>query len=393
MPRHERIRPPREPHQGRPSQNKTDDHDASPIHRSDAGHRRAGGSPDRAASGPGAEPDLPQELTRPGEVAQPPEGVSRERDAKNWTLTWTPVATIGTGIRTSGQRSTLKPGGGNNGDDSDLNYAAGDAFSRVVKLNSEFKAVHRSGLGVELDGYAWYDDAQLNGNVAHGNNPSNYQPNAPLSDRGFARGARFQGAQVLGAYVFGTAAIGDGSADFKIGKLSLERERGFSFSGGSRDLETRTPPQPRVPARWPTRARSRSGPRPRAGTSRRRSSSRPSCSSSPRAQCRRAAAPSPRCWTSPPRLRPRVLQQRAERAAERRPRHLHRARPGHRAQEPTGSIRPGRELRGARDRHPLRRAGREVPLARRLRERAQGHGPGPAAGATYQIEHPADKSC
>ncbi|MBO9687293.1 MAG: DUF1302 family protein [Mitsuaria chitosanitabida] len=181
----------------------------------------------------------PQELTRPGELAQPPQGVSRERDAKDWTLTWTPVATLGTGIRTSRQRATLVPGGSNNGDDSDLNYAAGDTFSRVVKLNSEFKAVHRSGLGLELDGYAWYDDAQLHGKVAHGNNPSNYQPDAPLSDRGFARGARFQGAQVLGAYLFGTTAVGEGSAEFKLGKLSLERERGFSFTGGSRDLETR----------------------------------------------------------------------------------------------------------------------------------------------------------
>jgi len=157
----------------------------------------------------------------------------------SWALESINYVTMGVGVRTHEQKAGLAPGGKNNTDDSDLNYRVGDSFSRVAKITSMFKAVHASGIGFSLGGMAWYDHGLLQHDVPHGNNPNNYVPDTPLSDAGFDRAARFQGAQLLNAHLFGTSTLGAGPLAWKIGLVSIEREGGFSFSGGLRDLETR----------------------------------------------------------------------------------------------------------------------------------------------------------
>ncbi len=149
------------------------------------------------------------------------------------------TATVGMGIRTKAQKSTLKPGGSNNSDDGNLNYQNGDTFSRVVKLTSKAEIQHSDGYGLVVGATAWYDDNLLHHGVAHGNNPNNFVPGAALSDTGFDPAARFQGVALLDAHVYGKTELLGGPLAWRIGHLSLEREQGFSFNGGLRDLETR----------------------------------------------------------------------------------------------------------------------------------------------------------
>jgi hypothetical protein len=161
-------------------------------------------------------------------------------DGSDWTMSFHGALTFGAGMRTSEQKSNLKPGGGNNSDDGDLNYRKGDTFSRVLKANAGVEIRHRAGAGVVLSGVAWYDDSLARHPVPHGNNPNDYLPDQSLSDSGFAREARFSGASLLDSYVYGSGQILKGSLSLRLGHLTLQREaRGFSFPGGLRDLDAR----------------------------------------------------------------------------------------------------------------------------------------------------------
>jgi hypothetical protein len=159
-------------------------------------------------------------------------------DSGGWTMSFRGATTFGVGVRTKKQKSNLKPGGGNNSDDADLNYAKGDTFSRVVKANGRVDINNRAGTGILLSGMAWYDDSLVRHPVPHGNNPNDYVANQALSDSGFAREARFRGASLLDAYVYGQVL--NGSLSWHLGRLTLQREaQGFSFPGGLRDLDAR----------------------------------------------------------------------------------------------------------------------------------------------------------
>src|SRR5216684_3520617 len=64
-----------------------------------------------------------------------------------WKILVAGEVTYGVGVRTSEQKSNLKPGGGNNSDDADLNYAKGDTFSRVVKASGRVDLKIRAATG------------------------------------------------------------------------------------------------------------------------------------------------------------------------------------------------------------------------------------------------------
>ena len=156
-----------------------------------------------------------------------------------WSLSTRGDATIGMGIRTRAQRSSLAPAGKNNSDDGNINYAKGDVFSRVARGDVTFDLRNAAGYGAVVSGMAWYDyDLEQDG-VPHGNNPNGYQPGAALSDSGFARQARFRGVDLLGAYAYGKSDVGLGTLNWRVGRLTLLRDPGFSFVGGLRDLDAR----------------------------------------------------------------------------------------------------------------------------------------------------------
>ena len=161
--------------------------------------------------------------------------------APTWSLTASGELTVGEGVRTSAQQSSLVPGGSNNLDDGDLNYAKGKTFSRVLQGDASLDLRHASGHGVKLGVMAWTDDALEHDTVPHGNSVDRYVP-GDLSDRGFARQAKFSGWDVLDAYAYGRDDLGAGPVDWQLGKVRLPHDPGFSFSGGLRDLDARNIP-------------------------------------------------------------------------------------------------------------------------------------------------------
>lgn len=163
-----------------------------------------------------------------------------EPTPSEWTNTFKTTATFGVGIATHADPSpSLQPGGSLNGNDTAANYRSGDVLSRLTKLHSSANFKHESGLGIAVSGMAWYDDGLLHHGVPHGNNANNYVAGAPLSDKGFNSLARFKGLALLDAFFYGSRPLDQGDLSWRIGRLTLEREPGFSFRGGLRDLETR----------------------------------------------------------------------------------------------------------------------------------------------------------
>jgi len=170
-----------------------------------------------------------------------------------WKILVAGEVTYGVGVRTSEQKSNLKPGGGNNSDDGDLNYPKGSAFANVVQGDIGIDVRNRGGYGIRLGAMAWYDYNLIHHWVPHGNNPNSYVP-GPLSDSGFARQARFAGVDLLDTYVYGKIEPGLGTVDWRVGKVTLQRDPGFTFVGGLRDLDARNTAASTRPGAQPSEA-------------------------------------------------------------------------------------------------------------------------------------------
>lgn len=85
----------------------------------------------------------------------------------------------------------------------DLNFEEGKPVSTVLKAMLDFDA-HTRNLGLFARVDAWHDFTLGHADAPYGNYPNGYTPGVPLSDRGFAREARFEGAEFRDAYVYGS---------------------------------------------------------------------------------------------------------------------------------------------------------------------------------------------
>jgi hypothetical protein len=72
---------------------------------------------------------------------------------------------------------------------SNLNFAKGQAISNVLKLVWDLD-LKKDNMGLFVRGRAWRDFALGEKNAAYGHFPNGFQPNQPLSDRGFAPSAQ-----------------------------------------------------------------------------------------------------------------------------------------------------------------------------------------------------------
>ncbi|WP_299201068.1 DUF1302 domain-containing protein [uncultured Amphritea sp.] len=121
--------------------------------------------------------------------------------------------------------------GGGSFDDGTQNYAKGDAFSTV------FKGVHdlqlsKDNVGIFMRGKYWYDYAQSEGNANHGHIPNGYASNSQLDDSGFNDYAKFSGAEILDAYVFGSFDINDKPLDIRLGRQVVNWGESTFIQGG-----------------------------------------------------------------------------------------------------------------------------------------------------------------
>lgn len=87
-------------------------------------------------------------------------------------------------------------------DDGNLNYQAGDIVSSVAKAVGDVNLQFRN-FGLFARAKTWYDYSQKEKDVPHGNYPNGFIPDEPLSDDGFHRNSKFQGATFQEVYVHG----------------------------------------------------------------------------------------------------------------------------------------------------------------------------------------------
>lgn len=167
------------------------------------------------------------------------------------TLNVTGSVYLGTGIRTAnrdpkllpnadstllgieGQAAT--PSAGRNGDDGNLNFARGDAYSAIAKAYLSIGYRWRR-VGVEASGQAWYDRALEDGRHPWGNERNDYSPRRPLGDRaGYAR-ARFKGVALDTLSVYGRHTRDALAWDWRLGYQVLDWGRRMVVMGGLREI-------------------------------------------------------------------------------------------------------------------------------------------------------------
>ncbi|NML28124.1 DUF1302 domain-containing protein [Zoogloea dura] len=135
------------------------------------------------------------------------------------TGTWTLNATLGTNVRMQGRDAALtsfgnanhnggKPGnGGGSTDDGDLNFKRGDITSTTLKLVGDVE-LHYRNYGALVRAKTWHDFTLANKKVDHGNFDNGYTPGERLDDSHFDKAAKFTGAELLDAFVYGNWALG-----------------------------------------------------------------------------------------------------------------------------------------------------------------------------------------
>lgn len=116
-----------------------------------------------------------------------------------------------------GAATGLSAGTGNNNvDEGNVNYKKGDQFTGLYKLIVEVGA-QKEDLGFLIRGKAWYDDVLNNNSVHLGSQNNGYNSSAPLSDRGFDNLSKFNGTQLLDAYVYDTFDVAGKPLQVRLG--------------------------------------------------------------------------------------------------------------------------------------------------------------------------------
>lgn len=130
-----------------------------------------------------------------------------------------------------GSPGQYNPTGARNGDDGRLNFRKHDVVSSPTTLLGEVELNWRN-YGVFLRGKAWYDYTLSNKNVDFGHSSNGYQHDAKLDDSHFDDPAKFQGAELLDAYVFGDFDVAGHPLNARAGKQVVSWGEGLFFQNG-----------------------------------------------------------------------------------------------------------------------------------------------------------------
>lgn len=104
---------------------------------------------------------------------------------------------------------------------SNLNFAKGEAISNVLKLVWDLD-LKKDNMGLFVRGRAWHDFALGEKNAAYGHYPNGFQPNQPLSDKGFAPSARFGNLDFHEVFLYGQVDAGtDAPLQLRLGRQVL----------------------------------------------------------------------------------------------------------------------------------------------------------------------------
>lgn len=116
-------------------------------------------------------------------------------------------------------------------DDGTQNFKKGETFSRVFKGLHELDLRYEN-FGAFVRGKYWYDFEGKHGSRAHGHSPNGYVPGARLNDRDFNSFAKFSGAELLDAYVYGFFDVGGKPLDLRLGRQVVNWGESTFIQGG-----------------------------------------------------------------------------------------------------------------------------------------------------------------
>jgi len=127
-----------------------------------------------------------------------------------------------------------------NNNDGDLNFEKGDAFSQVFKGTHDFQISYQN-FGAFVRGKYWYDTILEDGNKANIDNgfrdaltglEVDKADGGAFSDEGGSDYAKFSGAQILDAFVYGEFELGEMPLDIRLGKQVLSWGESTFIQGG-----------------------------------------------------------------------------------------------------------------------------------------------------------------
>ncbi|WP_233152991.1 DUF1302 domain-containing protein [Motiliproteus sp. MSK22-1] len=116
-------------------------------------------------------------------------------------------------------------------DDGNLNFDDGDAFSKILKGVHDLELTYEN-VGFFARGKYWYDFELEDGDRSWGNVANNYASGEPLSDEGFNDYAKFSGAEILDAFVYGEFDLGDMVLDARLGRQVVSWGESTFIRGG-----------------------------------------------------------------------------------------------------------------------------------------------------------------
>ena len=159
-----------------------------------------------------------------------------------WNGSWGGTASYGSSWRTQNPNTSLygqqngkllgltNGTGGNTIDEGDLNYSKGQQFSSPFKIIAEVE-LKKDDMGMLLRGKAWYDYTLINQSVNFGNQPNGYNgynlatnsmtQRNPLSDSGYDKLLRFDGVELLDAYVYDSFDVAGKPLQVRLGNEVL----------------------------------------------------------------------------------------------------------------------------------------------------------------------------
>lgn len=123
------------------------------------------------------------------------------------------------------------PNGARNVDDSRLNFKRNDLVSTPTTLLGEVEFKYRN-LGAFLRGKAWYDYTLNHHDVSFGHSANGYEGNSTLNDSHFDDLAKFQGVELLDAYVFGDFIVADHPLNARLGNQVVNWGEGLFLQNG-----------------------------------------------------------------------------------------------------------------------------------------------------------------
>jgi hypothetical protein len=153
--------------------------------------------------------------------------------------------TIGSSWRTEDRSPSLMKGigggatAGQNDNDGNGNFDKGDAFSQVFKGTHDFQVSYKN-FGAFVRGKYWYDTILEDGNKAvftnaDAGNDTDFPSKADgtsFNDDGANEYAKYSGAQILDAFVYGEFELGGMPLDVRIGKQVLSWGESTFIQGG-----------------------------------------------------------------------------------------------------------------------------------------------------------------